>query len=425
METTAINSLRNALLAVALMLAITASAQEVTDYGISINWIPVTSENAGGVTGNGITGSITYDAESNTLTMSDASFYYIDTNNEQLTIALSGDNIGWNEDGTAIYCQGDLHIKGSGHLQILSFGEQSCMVGGSLTISDNCFIEVYYNIAIGNTLTVDNSILQTTSLRAGSIELVGCRQACDNPIIIYCPENDSPQFYGLWVAHIPVTTYSADNIISPYIRSGNASYDCQTNTLTLNNMVTYEYYSEIIDCLNNDLNIELNGDNVLDGYLKGENVYVSGDGLIEIYTIEGSPFWMSNLVLEGGCEFASGTSAQSGDVYINSLTVNNSTFRFFLSDFDLYIHSLNLINAAIEDNPNIIYDPETGHFTSIVNYWGAESELVISPTGSTAIRDIVSEDNNPGVLYDMQGRRVAEPSQPGIYVRNGKKIVVK
>ncbi|MBO7609799.1 MAG: leucine-rich repeat protein [Muribaculaceae bacterium] len=30
-----------------------------------------------------------------------------------------------------------------------------------------------------------------------------------------------------------------------------------------------------------------------------------------------------------------------------------------------------------------------------------------------------------GAYYDMQGRRVAEPSQPGIYVRDGKKIVVK
>ncbi|MBO7608806.1 MAG: hypothetical protein J6S96_01200 [Muribaculaceae bacterium] len=30
-----------------------------------------------------------------------------------------------------------------------------------------------------------------------------------------------------------------------------------------------------------------------------------------------------------------------------------------------------------------------------------------------------------GAYYDMQGRRVAEPAQPGIYVRDGKKIVVK
>ena len=30
-----------------------------------------------------------------------------------------------------------------------------------------------------------------------------------------------------------------------------------------------------------------------------------------------------------------------------------------------------------------------------------------------------------GAYYDMQGRRMAEPAQPGIYVRDGKKIVVK
>ena len=35
------------------------------------------------------------------------------------------------------------------------------------------------------------------------------------------------------------------------------------------------------------------------------------------------------------------------------------------------------------------------------------------------------DDSNLGVLYEMQGRRVAEPAQPGIYIRDGKKIVVK
>ncbi|MBO7608800.1 MAG: hypothetical protein J6S96_01170, partial [Muribaculaceae bacterium] len=51
---------------------------------------------------------------------------------------------------------------------------------------------------------------------------------------------------------------------------------------------------------------------------------------------------------------------------------------------------------------------------------------VMRSAGPSAIAD-VDAATVPGdeVYYDMQGHRVAEPAQPGIYVRDGKKIVVK
>ena len=42
----------------------------------------------------------------------------------------------------------------------------------------------------------------------------------------------------------------------------------------------------------------------------------------------------------------------------------------------------------------------------------------------TGIDKIVITDNNKGVFYDLNGRRVEKPSK-GIYIRNGKKVVVK
>lgn len=37
--------------------------------------------------------------------------------------------------------------------------------------------------------------------------------------------------------------------------------------------------------------------------------------------------------------------------------------------------------------------------------------------------EVVNPSSN-GIYYDMQGRRIAEPTQPGIYIRDGKKVIV-
>ena len=40
----------------------------------------------------------------------------------------------------------------------------------------------------------------------------------------------------------------------------------------------------------------------------------------------------------------------------------------------------------------------------------------------------IKDESNPSAVYDLQGRRVAHSAkdlQPGIYIINGKKIVVK
>ncbi|MBR6828543.1 MAG: hypothetical protein IKM76_10405, partial [Prevotella sp.] len=40
--------------------------------------------------------------------------------------------------------------------------------------------------------------------------------------------------------------------------------------------------------------------------------------------------------------------------------------------------------------------------------------LTISPEG----------ERTDGVLYDLQGRRVLSPLTPGLYIRNGKKVII-
>lgn len=44
---------------------------------------------------------------------------------------------------------------------------------------------------------------------------------------------------------------------------------------------------------------------------------------------------------------------------------------------------------------------------------------------ATGIDNISSVDGKPAVVYTLQGQRVTAPTKPGVYVVNGKKLVVK
>ena len=45
--------------------------------------------------------------------------------------------------------------------------------------------------------------------------------------------------------------------------------------------------------------------------------------------------------------------------------------------------------------------------------------------GPTGIEVVEAADADNDVIYNMQGVRVARPTAPGIYIVNGKKVVVK
>ena len=45
-------------------------------------------------------------------------------------------------------------------------------------------------------------------------------------------------------------------------------------------------------------------------------------------------------------------------------------------------------------------------------------------TGATGVEDVKGESGNVKTIYDLQGRKV-EPSTTGIYIIDGKKVVVR
>ena len=59
--------------------------------------------------------------------------------------------------------------------------------------------------------------------------------------------------------------------------------------------------------------------------------------------------------------------------------------------------------------------------TDGVTVWAYQTEAA-NPSG---INIISADDHTSGVIYDLHGRRVNTPQRKGIYIQNGKKILVR
>ena len=105
---------------------------------------------------------------------------------------------------------------------------------------------------------------------------------------------------------------------------------------------------------------------------------------------------------------ATGTwKIDEGKSYI-TLKINNT-----------YYHGV-MVEQTLEST-----DTKTPAFTAIAattgtTAWGYQTE------GTTGIADVKTDDNSDiGIIYDLNGRRVNNPHHKGIYIRNGKKYIVR
>ncbi len=49
----------------------------------------------------------------------------------------------------------------------------------------------------------------------------------------------------------------------------------------------------------------------------------------------------------------------------------------------------------------------------------------VNGDGTTSIDDAVLTTDKEAVVYDLSGRRVSVPQKGGVYIMNGKKVVIK
>lgn len=119
---------------IASVLLISVNMISQTYYGMSIARVEVTSENASNITGEGISGTIFYDSQTNTLTLRDATI-------ESDTLGLSNNDLA----GLTINLEGNNTIKSvkAG----ISLGKHSTISGsGSLTTTSEKDCGIYLRV---------------------------------------------------------------------------------------------------------------------------------------------------------------------------------------------------------------------------------------------------------------------------------------
>ena len=59
-----------------------------------------------------------------------------------------------------------------------------------------------------------------------------------------------------------------------------------------------------------------------------------------------------------------------------------------------------------------------------LNYATARAlQIVFSATGVNEVKEI--KEVNDGDFYDLNGRKVNQPKRKGVYIQNGRKVIVK
>ena len=262
------------------LLALTATlwnvsrAQTATKYDLFVGGVQVTSDNASAITGEGITGSISYDAASKTLTVKNAKIELQNkksgienTGIENLTINLVGDNT-FNTKEPGIAVTQNTTISGKGKISVKSENAAIYIFENKnkvLTISGGCTVVAVgkwgisgINGSSGEVLVVNNAIVKATG-SLGSIDdlselrlegtskitkpqgaafdknkhtiMLNGKEVISEVVIEYALE-----VYKLQIATVKVTSENAANITSDSIK-GKVSYDPTTKTLTLDNAV--------------------------------------------------------------------------------------------------------------------------------------------------------------------------------------------
>ena len=394
------------------------------EYDLWICYERVTSANASHIVdqyGN-ITGSVSYDRYTNTLTLNGATIggqaeNGITNRIDGLTIRLIGYNTinSWGEsldnDGA------NLTIQGTGTLTLedsYSGIDAYNMDGKNLIIKDGCVVNIEHGVTYvdGGTLIVSNATLQSNG--SGSNVVVS-----DNLILDYVkistPSNAvfnaethrvedangnpvtghfviEPIKYDLWVAGTQVTAYNAANITGAGI-SGNVSYDAGNNVLTLNNanLICLEDPDPEIDDPDGirnedvaDLTIQLVGNNTIqagdDGINMARHTTITGGGTLNVtapYGIYDGTSSGTDVVIADGC-CINVTSTTYGICSNGSITVRNAEIKTTgNNNGSLRCKQLTLEGCSITSPSGAVWNSST-HF---VENQGAvvKSQVVIEP----------------------------------------------
>ena len=405
-----------------IMMMSSALAMAQDSYGFKIADVEVTSENYADLSViEGVEGKISYNPETNTLTMQDVTIdnvdngIFINSSSEGLNIEVLGDNsittenvciTGWNKPCN-ISGSGTLRLKSAESAGIYAFCSQTVIEGVKL------YTEGLYGIGgndgeSGEELIVRNAYVEATGSNGSicdfqNVVLDGCSitqpagAAFDanvhavalNGVKVTDKVVIKPDNYGILIAGKDVTTQNCADLSIIEGVSGNVSFDPDTRTLTLDNAtIEVDGYNAVLNQTCKDLLIELIGTNTINvtnsaGIYLCESTAIKGESGSKLsitndrcaVLFEGSPLEIVNCWLEAEGEW--GISAND-NVAEEVLTIRNSHVEATGPTGSICdIAGLKLEGCYIDIPSKAAYDADS--LAVVVNGKTVTSKVVIEP----------------------------------------------
>lgn len=422
------------------LLFLLPSALFADNYGLRVAGIQVTEENKDSIVlDDRITGYVSYDPETMTLTLDNASIRTPHSNSagiindsiDGLIINLIGVNriIGTNENW-GIYLYAPATIRGD-ELIILAeyegiFINQTELIVDSTTLTiesyGNCAIagfdhassDIYINYSIINAISAPSPSSDAGVYYNVDVHMVGCwpiypynKFINDGPGggFIYSATGDVVQgqliiapTYGFEVLDIEINPFNKDEITSPYI-DGHISYDPATKTLTLDNATIHNYWKNYRNSIYNydvvGLTINVVGTNNIycyeyfDGAIyfgSGTSNTITGGGTLNIFA--GNDYGITSYsnqltIRDVELNIQSNEKGIYLDEYSNgkrsTLIIENATVRIDAEDVAVSrIDTLQLVDCEIVEPEGAFYDPTAQTFLDEDSI--EVRHLLISPT---------------------------------------------
>ncbi|WP_295424609.1 hypothetical protein [uncultured Prevotella sp.] len=402
-----------------LMMMSSALAMAQDSYGFKIADVEVTSENSADLSViEGVEGKISYNSETNTLTMLDVTIdnvdngIFINSSSEGLNIEVLGDNsittenvciTGWNKPCN-ISGSGTLRLKSAESAGIYAFCSQTVIEGvklyteglygiggnngesGEMLSLRNVYVEA--TGSNGSICDFQNVVLDGCSITQpeGAAFEAGLHAVALNGAVVKDKVVIEPELkkYGIRIAGVEVTEANYESLSDiDAMNSGEMSYDPETKTLTMNEVDLSAYDSDIAienyGCAN--LNINVTGyvgiqTTEAECICLDEATTISGTGTIVTESEENDGIiFRKSLTIDGIRLYGEnncGITGENGDTEV--LTVRNAYVK---------VGTICNIKSLVLDGSSIV-QPEGAAFDATLKGVAFEGDLatdvLIKPT---------------------------------------------
>ena len=439
----------------------------VPSYGIKIAGVDVTALNYEDLSViDGVDGKISYNPETNTLTMEDVTINGADINGilnkdvKGLKINLVGNNT-ITTTNACISIFEPYTISGSGTLRLKSSNNCGIFLPSSLTVEGvTIYAEGKWGIAgqvfqkSGNVLTICNAYVEVTGSKGsvGDLEnliLDGCsitqpsgaefdaqsHSVLLNGELVTDKVVIEPDSYGFKIAGVKVTSLNCKDFSVIDGVDGKISYDPETNTLTMEDVtINTTNFNGIVNNNVMDMKINLVGNNTITTNRAcitiNETSTISGSGTLRLKSSSDCGLYMnSSLTVEDVKLYAegkygvAGNDGKSGEI----LTLRNAYVEATGSDGSICdLQNLILDGCSITQPTGAAFDANV-HAVAL-NGKMVTDKVVIEPVAN-GISDIPTDvPAHAKGIYSVTGVKQTQQWNElpaGIYIVDGVKRVKK